>query len=88
MNQQDRDLLIRLDTKIDNLILEVGEVKGMLTTHDTRIKSIEVSCPAHQISTSIMKAEIEKLRSKANIQDTVVAFGALIGTIIAIVLGR
>lgn len=43
MDARDRELLIRLDTKLDILTKDVKEIRDYQEKHDGRIRAVEIS---------------------------------------------
>lgn len=85
MNQQDRDLLVRLDTKLDSLGKELGEIKGMLSSHDSRIREVEIVQSHDKNAIETLEQEVEKLRANGNLKDFLIAAGTVIAGILGVV---
>lgn len=85
MNQQDRDLLVRLDTKLDSLRSEISEIKGMLTAHDSRIREVEINQGNCKTSLETVKNEMEKLRANSNLKDFILGAGTVLIGILALI---
>lgn len=86
MNQNDRETLVRMEQNLINLTKEVGEVKGLLTGYENRIRDIEISQGNCKIEVTTLKEEVNRLRSDGNIKDTVIAIGTVIAGILAVIM--
>lgn len=84
MNQQDRDLLIRLETKLDGMRGDISEMKGLLSSHDVRIREIEISQSHCTNEVDTLKDEVNRLRSSSNYKDIGTGLLAAIASILAI----
>jgi len=82
MELQDRDLLIRLDTKLDELSKQFIALNTYLQQHDGRIREVETDSAILKSNQSILKSEIDKLRNSGNWKDALIG----IGTVAALIL--
>ncbi|MEP0806259.1 MAG: hypothetical protein HRF47_12260 [Chloroflexota bacterium] len=85
MNQNDRDLLVRLDTKLDSLGKELSEIKGMMLAHDSRIREVELEQSHNKGTIETLKQEVEKLRTRGNTNDIIIAIGTVLVGILSFV---
>ena len=85
MNQNDRDLLVRLDTKLDSLGKELSEIKGMMLSHDSRIREVEIVQSHDKNAIETLEQEVEKLRANGNLKDFLIGAGTVIAGILGVV---
>jgi len=77
----DHDLLIALNSKVDTILLRYTEIEKV----ETRVRSLEIFDGGYKENISTIKSEIEKLRSINTIWSAANTLG---GIILAVIIGK
>jgi hypothetical protein len=82
--QTDREILISLDGKLDNVLINLGSVKTYAEGLENRIMAIEI-CNAGQIEkTKALTSDVEKLKNNNTVWSTLNSIAIIIAALIGI----
>lgn len=84
----DHDLLIQLNTKMDTVLQEVQNLKVLNKELESCVVGVKTTVSTNKAQIENLEKDVEALEKKSNIFDGVLTFLTAVGTILGIAFGK